>query len=276
MCVQAFSLVILVSLAVPGRAQPEDARRWFALGNRQLHDRRFDESRKSLLHAISLDAGFADAYRVLGEAELELHNSDAAYRAWINASKLNPQDTQAKYYLGRLFYEADFFNEAAAWLREVLALAPNHFRAMTYLGLSAEALNYEDTAEQLYRRAIDESKLQGKPFSWAFLGLSKLLRKQGNGKPALSLLEEAEQLCPEAHALSALGQMLAAGKQNTRAQTVLRRAIELDPSLSDTHYRLSLLLRSTGQPAEAQLEMENFRRAKEIEKMNHKITAFRK
>ncbi|MDQ6699013.1 MAG: tetratricopeptide repeat protein, partial [Acidobacteriota bacterium] len=223
-----------------------------------------------------LDSGFADAYRVLGEAELELHDNDAAYRAWTEAQKLSPRDPQTKYYLGRLFYEADFFNEAAAWFREVLALAPKHFPAMTYLGLSAEALGFEETAGQLYRRAIEESKSQKKPYSWAFLGLSKLLRKQGKDQEALKLLEEAEQVCPEAHSLTALGQLLAAEKQNDRAEVVLRRAIQLDPFVSDAHYRLSLLLKAMGQTAEAQVEMETFRRAKDIEQRNGKITAIRK
>lgn len=189
---------------------------------------------------------------------------------------MNPRDAQTKYYLGRLFYEADFFNEAAAWFREVLALAPKHFPAMTYLGLSAEALGFEDTAGQLYRRAIDESKSQKKPYSWAYLGLSKLLRKQGKDQEALKILEETEQACPEAHALAALGQLLAAEKQNVRAEAVLRRAIQLDPSISDAHYRLSLLLKGTGRSAEAQTEMENFRRAKDLEQRNGKITAIRR
>ena len=256
--------------------EADDANGWYALGGRQLHDRRFTESRTSLLHAISLNAKLSDAYRALGEAEFELRNNDAAYRAWIKAIDLNPKDTQAHYYLGRLFYEADFFNEAAAWFRQVLALTPNHFQAMTYLGLSAEALNLEDTAHQLYRRAIDESKVQKRPYSWAFFSFSKLLRKQGHEQQALTLLQEAEQLCPEAHALSALGQLLAADKQTARAEAVLRRAVALDPAVSEAHYRLSLLLKIMGQPAEAELEMENFRRAKEVEKLNNKVVAFRK
>ena len=256
--------------------EPRDVRGWYELANRQLHERRFEDSRKSLQHAIELDGRSADAYRSLGEAELELHDNDAAYRAWMIAEKLNPRDPQTKYYLGRLFYEADFFNEAAAWFREALALAPKHFPAMTYLGLSAEALGFEETAGQLYRRAIEESKSQEKPYSWAFLALGKLLRKQGNGQQALKLLEEAELTCPEAHSLTALGQLLAANGQNARADAVLRRAIRLDPSVSDAHYRLSLLLKVTGQLADAQLEMESFRRAKDIEQRNSKITAIRR
>ncbi len=258
------------------QTEARDARGWYELGDRQLHERVFEESRKSLQKAIELDPRFADAYRVLGEAELELHDNDAAYRAWINAEKLNPRDPQTKYYLGRIFYEADFFNEAAAWFREVLALAPKHVPATTYLALSAEALGFEETAAQLYRRAIEESRSRKQPYSWAFLGLSKLLRKQGNDQQALKLLEEAEQSCPEAHALTALGQLLAAEKQNARAQAVLRRAIQLDPSISDAHYRLSLLLKAMGEAAEAQVEMENFRRAKDLEQRNGKITAIRR
>jgi tetratricopeptide (TPR) repeat protein len=282
MCFRSIGLVVLLCIGLPGWSQtpsqpePADAQGWLALATRQFQKHRFTEARNALLKAISLNAQFAEAYRALGETELELQNNDAAYRAWIEASKLNPKDSQTKYYLGRLFYEADFFNEAAAWFREVLALTPNHYRAMTYLGLSAEALEFEDTAVQLYRRAIDESIAESAPYSWAFLSLSKLMRKQGKPDQALKLLERAEQLCPEAHALSALGQLLAAEKQNTRAEKVLRRAIAMDPSLSEAHYRLSVLLRGMGQYSEAQVEVERFRQTKEIEALNKKITAFRK
>ncbi len=257
-------------------SEPGDARGWSALGDRQLHELRFEDARKSLLRAIELDAHFSDAYRILGEVEIQLQNSEAAYRAWIKADKLNPKDVQTKYYLGRIFYEADFFNEAAAWFREVLALSPRHFPAITYLALSAEALGLDDVASKLYQRAIEESKSQGKPYSWAFLGYSKLLRKQGDEKQARSLLEESERTCPEAHTLTALGQLLASDKQEQRAEIVLRRAIQMDPSVSDAHYRLSLLLKASGREDEANQEMGSFLRSKEIEKQKSKMAAIRK
>ncbi|HZQ55815.1 MAG TPA: hypothetical protein VFB14_26690 [Bryobacteraceae bacterium] len=39
-------------------------------------------------------------------------------------------------------------------LRQALALNRKDYEAMTYLGLSAEVVNFQDTAQQLYRAAI--------------------------------------------------------------------------------------------------------------------------
>lgn len=59
--------------------------------------------------------------------------------AWVKAVALDPRDEKSRYFLGRLFYEANLPNEAAAWLRKALKLAPNEFQARTYLGLCTEA-----------------------------------------------------------------------------------------------------------------------------------------
>lgn len=191
-----------------------------------------------------------------------MHDYDGAYRAWLRASELKPDDFQSTYYLGRLFYEANTFDQAAAWFRETLRLAPKHFAAMTYLGLTAEALNMPDTAERLYRAAMKESKAQGKPYSWAWLSLAKLLRLRSNERDALALLEEGEKLCPDAPLLAQLGQMLASAGNNERAEAVLRRSIKVDPSIATAHYALARLLRLRGELDEVARETEAFQRAK--------------
>lgn len=258
-------------------AQPADPNGWFWLSRTQLLQKQFPEARKSIQRAIDLAPGSFEALRTQGEIELELRNHDAAYRAWMAANKLNSKDAQTTYYLGRLFYEADLPNEAAAWLRETLRLAPTHFSAMTYLALCAEQLPDNQTALRLYREAIRQSKLQKAPYSWAYLSYAKLLRQMGNDKEALAVLEEAGQLCPEAHALALLGSMLAARDQTARAEAVLRRAIEMDPNISEAHYRLSLLLQTSGRGAEAQRETERFKAAKEAEEQTRsKVSAIRK
>ena len=254
-----------------------DARGWFWLAQSQLYSKQFGESKTAIQRAIELDSKSAGNYRTLGEIELELKNYDAAYRAWVKANQLDPQDARTTYYIGRLFFEADFLNEAAAWFRETLKIAPKHFAAMTYLGMCAERLNMEKTAGELYAAAIHESKNQGKPFSWAFLSYAALLRQRGKEQEAFGILEEAEKICPEAHLLTLLGQMLAAANQPARAETVVRRAIDMDPAISGAHYRLALLLRARGQAAEAHAEMQKFQQAKEAEERNKlKVQAIRK
>ncbi len=264
-------------LAPYAAAHPDLARAWYWLAQAQHYSRQFAEARTSIERVLKLEPKSAEAYRTLGEIQLGLKDFDGAYRSWVTANQLNPKDQRTTYYLGRLFLEADFLEEAAAWLRETLRLAPKHFGAMNYLGICAERLAMQDTALKLYRTSISESKQQLSPFPWAYLNLAKLLRQMGRDAEAFALLEEAERLCPEGHALSMLGQMLSARNQAERAEAVLRRAVELDPSIPDAHYSLAMVLRGSGRIEEAQAEIQRFLEAKQVEEKNKpRILAARK
>jgi tetratricopeptide (TPR) repeat protein len=255
---------------------PSDSQAWYWLGNAQLMQRQFTAARHSFQRAIALNQLYEDGFRGLGLAQFELKDYDGAYHSWLKAAGLNEKDEKVKYYLGRLFYEADFANQAAAWLRQALALNPKDYEAMTYLALSAEVLNFQDTAQQLYRAAIDTSTSQGKPYAWAYLSLANLLRKRGNDDEALAILEEGAKKCPEAHELTKLGELLASHNRKPEAEQVLRRAVALDPSLSEAHYRLALLLKSSGDDAGSNAQMEAFRKAKAQESSRPKIMAIRR
>jgi tetratricopeptide (TPR) repeat protein len=264
--------IALAQAAVP----PQSARDFYNLASKQFLQNQFSEAKASFTRATEIDASHADSYRGLGMTDLELKDYNGAYRAWLKAVELNPKDEKSKYFLGRLFYEADFPNEAAAWLREALQLSPDDYQATTYLGLCAEALGLDDTAAPLYRKAIAESKAQNKPYSWAFLSLGNFLKKHGDPNQALAVLEEGARKCPEAHELAAFGELLAAQNQAQRAEGVLRQATALDPGLSQPHYRLALLLKSAGRLEESKSEMIKFQQAKEQEDRNTKIIALRK
>lgn len=252
------------------------ARDSYNLGSKQFVQHQFAEAKASFARAIELDGFYAEAYRALGMTDLELKDYNAAYRAWLKAVELNPKDEKSKYFLGRLFYEADFPNEAAAWLRQALALSPDDYQATAYLGLCAEALGLDDTAGPLYRNAIAESNAQSKPYSWAYLNFGNFLKKHGDENQALAVLEEGARKCPEPHELTALGELLATHNQQQRAEEVLREAIALDPGLSQPHYRLGLLLKAAGRMEESKSEMTKFQQAKTEEDKNPKIIALRK
>lgn len=209
-------------------------------------------------------------------ADLELKDYNGAYHAWLKAVDLNPNDEKSKYFLGRLFYEANLPNEAAAWFRQSLKLAPADYQAETYLGLCAEALSFDDTAAQLYRKAIADSEAQGKPYSWAYLSLGNFLKKHGDENQSLGVLEEGAKKAPEAHELAALGELLVRRHESDRAEQVLRQAIALDPTVSQAHYRLALLLQGSGRSEKARAEMLKFQETKREEEKNTKIIALRK
>lgn len=208
--------------------------------------------------------------------DLELQDYNGAYHAWLKAVDLNPSDEKSKYFLGRLFYEANLPNEAAAWFRQALKLKPDDYQATTYLGLCAEALSFDDTAEQLYRKAIADSEAQRKPYSSAYLSLGNFLKKHGDENQSLSVLETGAEKCPEAHELAALGELLATHHETQHAEQILRQAIALDPTVSQAHYRLGLLLQADGRTEEGRAEMLKFQETKRSEEKNAKAIALRK
>jgi tetratricopeptide (TPR) repeat protein len=272
MRIRALRLVVLFCCVWPA-AFAED---WLAAGKEQFAAHQFSAAEHSFEQAIAANPNSADAYKGLGLAQLELKKYNDAYHAWLKAEHLNPKDAKTKYYLGRLFYEANFPNEAAAWLRETLKLAPNDYAAMTYLGLCAEALSFSDVAVKLYRNAIAQSIADHSPYSWAFLSLGKLLQKRGEADEAFRVLEQGSRECPEAHELSAFGQLLMARNQQQRAEQILRQAIRLDPGVSEAHYRLGLLLEASGRTEESKAEMAEFQRTKQQESQIAKVMALRK
>jgi tetratricopeptide (TPR) repeat protein len=268
----SIKLLTLLPLLLSAQA----ARDSYNLASQQFLHGQFIEAKISFTRATQIDGSYALAYRGLGMTDLELKDYNGAYRAWLKAVALNPKDEKSKYFLGRLFYEADLPNEAAAWLREALELSPSDFQATTYLGLCAEALGLDDTAGPLYRNAVAESNARNKPYSWAYLSLANFLKKHGDESQALRVLEEGARKCPEAHELAAFGALLATHNQTRHAEEILRQAISLDPALSQPHYRLGLLLKSAGRFEEAKSEMAKFQQAKEQEERNAKIIALRK
>ena len=261
--------IVLLWLSVNSPAQ------FYDVGSKQFANRQFAEAKQSFSRAIELNHLYGEAYRGLGLADLELKDYQGAYHAWLKAAELNPKDEQARYCLGRLFYDADLPDQSAVWLRQALLLDPGDYKVATYLGLCAEALGMDSTALQLYRGAIADSEAQAKPYSWAFLSLGNYFKKHGEGKQAIAILQHGVQKCPEAHELTALAEMLAP-KQPQQAEELLRKAIVLDPALSHAHYRLALLLQSMGRATEARAEMVKFQQTKNEEDRAPKVTALRK
>ena len=269
-------MIFVPHLAMLFLLAQSSASEWLDLGRSQFAQQNFGAARSSFEQAVAVNGQSLDALRLLGLTEFELKDYNAAYSSWLKAASLDKKEERSRYYIGRLFFEADLPNEAAAWLRQALALQPSDFSAMTYLGLCAEALGYDDTAFALYQNAVAASTSAGKPFSWAYLSLGKILGKRGNTKQALQILTRGSETCPEPHELTALGEMLASQKQNERAEQVFRQSIALDPGLSQTHYRLGLLLKTTGRAQESQKEMDLFQQAKDQEAKAPKITVLRK
>jgi serine/threonine protein kinase/Flp pilus assembly protein TadD len=122
-----------------------------------------ENGKRLLLHAISLDKNFADAYALLAQfcllqganffegAEANLKRAEEAAQ---NALKINPQSAEGLTALGGAYSEEGREQEAIRALRQAVTLAPNSETAWQNLGYSCYYAGLNELAEQAYRRII--------------------------------------------------------------------------------------------------------------------------
>ena len=122
-----------------------------------------ENGKRLLLHAISLDKNFADAYALLAEfcllqganffegGEANLKRAEEAAQ---NALKINPQSAEGLTALGGAYSEEGREEEAIRALRRAVTLAPNSETAWQNLGYSYYYAGLNELAEQAYRRII--------------------------------------------------------------------------------------------------------------------------
>jgi cytochrome c-type biogenesis protein CcmH/NrfG len=148
--------------------------------------------------------------------------------------------------------------------REALKLAPQlpglHFELAEVLHASSSPAEKQE-AEAEYKAALavnpfdEESERR----------LGEIAADRGDQKEAYEYYSRALQLQPnDAETNVDLAKILTSMNQPEKAQDLLQRAIQLDPTIAVAHYRLSLLYRNAGRTADAQSELEAFRKYKQM------------
>ncbi len=244
-------------------AVPLDAQGWYWFGDAALHLGRVSEAQDALARAVLLRPDYTDAYRQLGLAEFRLGNAAAAGHAWQVAVSLNPKDERSKVYLGSSLYQQGNTKDAEGWLEQALAENSSDPQALLFLGLCEQQFEHADRARDLLEKAVSESVAQHAPAPEAFYALAESERRAKHADAALALLEQAAELCPEAHAMTALADLYKDAHRNADAERVLRRAVALNPNLPEAHYKLALLLKASQKPEESRAELAAFERTRQ-------------
>jgi tetratricopeptide (TPR) repeat protein len=103
------------------------------------------------------------------------------------------------------------------------------------------------------------------PFSLAYCRLAEIALRAADLQSALSLYSRALELQPnDAEASLGMGKTLSQLHGPTDALPHPQRSAELEPFTAATHYRLSLVYRAAGRTADAEKELAEFQRLKEM------------
>jgi tetratricopeptide (TPR) repeat protein len=226
----------------------------------RLDQHRFVESLQLLQSAIHLDGGSSQTRLLAGLDYVGLQRNDLAEPELRAATDLDPTNPQVLYYLGRLLYAKNWFDEAIDVTQRALAYDPTLVRAYDNLGLCYEAKQMFDQAQKQFLAGVAEQRRTGIKTEWPALDLGTMLIKQEQFAEAKPYIREALEINPDsAEAHFRFGCILERGDPRS-AVAELKKAIQLDAHLASAHYRLAQLYRRLGKSSEAETELLSFQK----------------
>lgn len=196
----------------------------------------------------------ADELRSVALDYVLLNDYEDAIRWLERALKMEPNNVDVLYSLGRCYYSKDRYLDAGKMYQRVLALEPTHLKAEENLGLVFDATNRPEQAEEALRKAAAWAGGEGTD-EWPFLDLAVFLLDHDRSAEALDPLRTATHIrsnCEECH--EKLGRALLATNDLPGSISELEEATRLNPNDAKAHFELGRALRQAGQMDRANQE----------------------
>ncbi len=190
--------------------------------------------------------------------------SDQAGESMLAMAMLAPKSARMHQIMGHEMSRQGNITGAIAHYREAIQLDPKlpglRFELAEALNLSESPADQEQV-EKEYRAALADNPLEEK----AEVRLGDIALRAAELEQALEHYRRAVQIQPnDAEACLGIGRVLTQMHKNAEAETYLQRAAQLEPFTAVTHYRLSLVYRAAGRTADAEKELAEFQKLKDM------------
>jgi tetratricopeptide (TPR) repeat protein len=220
------------------------------------------ESLRLSTEAAKLKPPRADDLKIVAMDYVLLNDLASATRYLEEALKMEPGNLEARYALGRVLYQQNFFDRSIAAFQEVLRADPRNLKAQDNLGLAFEGKNEVEQAIVAYRKAIALDSELPKHDEQPYLNLGMLLTKSGKADAGVQLLIRAAEISPESSKPHLeLGKAYLALGKLPEARRELETAVKIRPDASSIHYLLGRLYQRM---KDTQLAAKEFQRTDEL------------
>jgi tetratricopeptide (TPR) repeat protein len=197
--------------------------------------------------AAKLKTPTADDLKIVAFDYVLLNDYADAAHYLEEALKMDPENIEARYHLGRVRYQQNQFNQAIAAFEEVLKRDPRNVKAQANLGLCFEGLNQMEPAVAAYRKAIDWDKSSLVHNEQPYLDLGILLGKSNRSEEAIPLLVRASEIDPKSGQIRyELGKAYFDLGRLQDAQAATLEAVRLNPKDATAHYLLGRIYHRIG------------------------------
>jgi len=236
---------------------PRDSDWITLLAEVRLGQNRTREALKLIDDANQIGGVTAPREMLISLAESQAGHMDRAEAPLHSAIQLDPDNATAHYFLSRLLYTDNRFDEAIDEGKKTVALQPTFVRAYENLGLCYEGKRMLDDAERNYRKAIDLESTSDNKTEWPMLDLAAMLVHENRQAEAKPLLTQALSINPDnTAALVQMGSLLEEAGDLKAALDEFRLAIKSDarnqvPGLGAAYYKAARLCKKLGYTEEA-------------------------
>lgn len=174
---------------------------------------------------------------------------------WLEiAASWEPRNVDILYSLGRCYYTEQRFADAERMFLRILEIAPGHLRAEENLGLTYDAENLPDKAEEMLR-CVAEKAGKDSVDEWPFLNLGTFFLDHGHTADAIPFLKRAATMAPGCTTChEKLGRALTADGRAREGVTELEAAAHLNPKDPKVHLELGRAYREAGEPEKSRAE----------------------
>jgi tetratricopeptide (TPR) repeat protein len=236
---------------------PRDADWITLLAEVRLGQNRTREALKLIDDANQIGGVTAPREMLISLAQSQAGHMDRAEVPLRKAIELDPDNATAHYFLSRLLYTDNRFDEAIVEGNKTVALLPTFVRAYENLGLCYEGKRMLDEAERNYRKAIDLESTSDAKTEWPMLDLAIMLVHENRQTEAKPLLMQALYINPDnLSARVQMGSLLEETGDLKGALDEFRLAIKSDasglqPGLGAAYYKAARLCKKLGYTEEA-------------------------
>jgi tetratricopeptide (TPR) repeat protein len=243
---------------------PRDSDWITLLAEVRLGQNRTREALKLLDDANQIGGVTAAREMIISLAQSQAGHMDRAEAPIRSAIQLDPDNATAHYFLSRLLYTDNRFDEAIEEGNKTVALAPTFVRAYENLGLCYEGKRMLADAERNYRKAIELESTSDNKTEWPMLDLASMLVHENRQTEAKPLLTQALDINPDnTAALVQMGSLLEDAGELKGALDEFRLAIKSDarnqqPGLGAAYYKAARLCKKLGYTDEANEYFKKF------------------
>lgn len=241
-------------------ANPHNPQATALLGLSCYGARRFGEAVKYLSEAAAADPANTELHQTLAQSCLLAKNYSCALAEFQKLQQINPNSWAVHMFTAEALDGEDRTGDAIVEFQKAIELAPRQPELHFALGYLYWKTQQYDAAAKAFNAEL--SNVPGNAQPLAYLG--DIAMQKGDDEQALKLLRKAARLQNDNRlAYLDIGAILEDRRQYSEALAPLRRAIEIDPTQPDAHFRLGRAYQLLGNRAAADKEFAEVRKLKQ-------------